>query len=38
MNSQIKKNAGFLAIVSALIRKLFRKKKKKQESSIYPLR
>ncbi|MBB5461216.1 hypothetical protein OKW45_001031 [Paraburkholderia sp. WSM4175] len=37
MKQQTKK-AGPLAIIAALFRKLFRKRKKKQESSIYPLR
>lgn len=39
MNSK-SKQAGVKAILGALLRKLFRKnrKKKKRESSIYPLR
>ncbi len=37
MQSQTKK-AGPLAIIAALLRKLFGKKKKKPQSSIYPLR
>jgi hypothetical protein len=37
MKTQTKKT-GPLAIIAALLRKLFGKKKKKPESSIYPLR
>uniref|UniRef100_E1T9H4 Uncharacterized protein n=1 Tax=Burkholderia sp. (strain CCGE1003) TaxID=640512 RepID=E1T9H4_BURSG len=37
MKPQTKK-AGALAIIAALFRKLFKKRKKKRESSIYPLR
>lgn len=37
MAPQTKKTSP-LAIIAALFRKLFRKKKKKHESSIYPLR
>jgi hypothetical protein len=37
MKSQTKKT-GSLAIIAALFRKLFGKKRKKKESSIYPLR
>lgn len=37
MKPQMQKT-GPLAIIAMLFRKLFRKKKKKQESSIYPLR
>ena len=38
MHTQGQKKTGLFAILSALMRKLFTRKKKKQQSSIYPLR
>lgn len=38
MHTQGQKKAGVFTILSALMRKLFTRKKKKQQNSIYPLR